>query len=174
MAFAIIGLSATIAGCSGNKEQTSADTTDTTAVEEYYHADHDIAMVVRSVADAIRVGEPLDSINYDYSGILTDGRGYPLYTDTRGIPGEWQVDVLSPTAVKICNKSIGDLLPVDLTNYLTGVLNLSDTDIIPTESSDSGRVVYGFKGGYLQIETETAVNNGHEGSLMTITASKTL
>ena len=48
--------------------------------EEEFHADNDIAMTVRSVADAIRVGETLDSVGYNFEGVLTDGIGRPLYT----------------------------------------------------------------------------------------------
>lgn len=63
-------------------------------VNEDFHADNDIAMTVRSLADAIKVGEPLDSTEYDFEGVLTDGQGTPLYTDVQGAPGVWVVDVL--------------------------------------------------------------------------------
>ncbi len=68
--------------------------TEDSEATEYFHADNDIAMTVRSLADAIKVGEPLDSTEYDFNGVLTDGQGAPLYTDVQGSPGTWIVDVL--------------------------------------------------------------------------------
>lgn len=52
-----------------------------------FHADNDIAMTVRSLVDAVRVGETLLPADYDFVGVLTDGQGTPLYTDVDGAPG---------------------------------------------------------------------------------------
>lgn len=165
-----------LASCTGNK--TDAKDSDTaTPVVESYHADNDIAMTVRSIVDAIKVGEPLDTLDYNFEGILTDGQGHPLYTDIQGAPGEWEVDVLSPTSAVIRNLYLGDLLPDDLESYLAQSLDLNDSDIIETEEYDDDEstslVVYDFDGGYLRIETRAGMApNGLEGPLMSIIATK--
>lgn len=143
-----------------------------------YHADNDIAMTVRSITDALRVGEPLDTLDYNFEGILTDGEGHPLYTDIQGTPGSWDVDVISPTTAVIRNVYLGDLLPDDLESYLASSLNLSPENIIETEEFDDDEetqlVVYDIDGVYLRIETRAAVApNGLEGPLMSIIATKT-
>lgn len=170
-----------ITGCTGNpdKDKSGSDTEKMIEEEDYYHADDDIAMTIRSIADAISVGEPLDSIDYNYEGVLTDGQGRPLYTDIQGSPGKWDIDVLSPTSVVIRNLAIGDLLPDDLMHYLAHSLDLTDANILEVEESVldnddmAERVVYDFGGGYLRFDTRGATAmNGLEGPLMTITASK--
>lgn len=146
---------------------------------EEYHADNDIAMTVRSLADAIRVGEPLDTADYNFEGVLTDGMGRPLYTDVQGMPGVWDVEVLSSTSAVIRNMNVGDLLSDDLQSYLESCLELSEDNMIseymPDAESDDelDRVIYDFDGGYLRIDTRAATAaNGLEGPLMTITVSK--
>lgn len=140
-----------------------------------YHADNDIAMTLRSITDALSVGEPLDTIDYNFEGVLTDGAGHPLYTDIQGTPGAWEVDVISPTSAVIRNIYLGDLLPDDLESYIAANLNLSAENIV--ESSDfedddeTQLVVYDLGGCTLRIETRAAVApNGLEGPLMRITA----
>ena len=145
------------------------------AVEEY-HADHDIAMTIRSVADAISVGEPLDTADYNFDGILTDGMGHPLYTDLQGNPGRWDVDVLSPTSVAVKNVDLGDLLPDDLEVYITGSMGMSEDNIVASkeldDQDDTRITVYAFRGGFLRFERRKGVSpNGLEGSLMRILAS---
>lgn len=162
------------ASCGGGGKE--AESADTSYIDEY-HADYDIAMTLRSITDAIKVGEYLDSLEYNYSGILTDGLGHPLYTDIQGNPGEWEIDVLSPTSVMIKNVYLGDLLPDDLKSYLTGTLNLSSDNVVyidePDSDSDDETIVYDFNGGYLQVDTRVAVSpTGMEGPLMKIIASK--
>ncbi len=135
-------------------------------------------MTVRSITDALRVGEPLDTLDYNFEGILTDGEGHPLYTDIQGTPGSWDVDVISPTTAVIRNVYLGDLLPDDLESYLASSLNLSPENIIETEEFDDDEetqlVVYDIDGVYLRIETRAAVApNGLEGPLMSIIATKT-
>lgn len=166
-----------IISCSGNSGTTPTSGGDSTAVEEEYHADNDIAMTIQSIADAMRMGEPLDSTDYNFEGVLTDGEGRPLYTDIQGSPGVWEVDVISPTSVVIRNIFLGDLLPDYLESYVVASLNLDDTKIIETNEFDDDEetqlVVYDFDGGYLRFETRAAVSpNGLEGPLMSIIATK--
>lgn len=98
--------------------------------EEFYHADNDIAMTVRSMADAINVGEPLDSLDYNFSGVLTDGMGSPLFVDYEGLPGQWEVDVLGPREVRIRNIGVGDLFPDSLVEYLAQTLSADEREEI--------------------------------------------
>jgi len=167
-------LSTSLCGCSRSKTEEQSEDTQIQAVSESYHADNDIAMTVRSIADAIRVGEPLDSLGYDFNGILTDGSGRPLYTDMSGAPGQWIVDVTSPTSVSIRNIRVGDLLPGDLERYLVQSLELNSNALVAQGVRDRSEiVVYDFGGGFLRIETEMATaSNGMEGALMNIVASK--
>ena len=162
---------------SGNSSPETA-AADSSSVSEEYHADNDIAMVVRSIVDALRVGEALDTADYNFEGILTDGMGHPLYTDIQGQPGSWDVDVISPTSAVIRNISIGDLLPDYLESYLAGSLNLSPENIVETAEFDDDEetqlVVYDFGSGYLRFETRASVApNGLEGPLLSIIATKT-
>lgn len=150
---------------------------DTIPTEEY-HADNDIAMIIRSIADAMRSGEPIDTADYNLEGVLTDGEGHPLYTDIQGTPGIWTVDVVSPSSVVIRNIYLGDLLPDDLENYIASSLNLTSDDLIRSTEFDNddeaSLVVYDLKGSYLRLETRAAVAaNGLEGPLMSIIATKT-
>lgn len=145
---------------------------------EDYHADNDIAMTVRSIADAIRVGEPLDSTEYDFTGILTDGQGTPLYTDVQGSPGVWVVDIIDKKNASIRNLYLGDLLPGDLEAYLLQTLQISDSATYDYESDDAmlhddtDVKVYDFNGGYLRFETRAGIApNGLEGPLLTIILS---
>lgn len=159
--------------CSGTGKNSA---TDTTYVDEY-HADHDIAMTLSSITDAIRVGEPLDSTDYDFSGILTDGQGHPLYTDVQGLPGKWDIDVINPTQVEISNIALGDLLPADLESYITATLGLSGSNIIeirtPEENDNAELTIYDFNGGFLRIETRTdTTSSGLEAPRMHITISR--
>ncbi|MBD5203951.1 MAG: hypothetical protein HDS82_03635 [Bacteroidales bacterium] len=158
-----------LAGCEG-KGSHAAEGSESA---DYYHADNDIAMVVRSLADAVSVGEPLDSVDYDYDGILTDGQGTPLYTDVQGAPGQWEVNVVSPHRAVIRNLYLGDLLPGDLEAYITGSLNLTDADLVETHEYDSDDesdlALYSIPGGELRFETRAGIApNGLEGPLMSI------
>lgn len=165
----VLLLTAFIAGCRKTTEDTGSQ--DDTA--ETYHADNDIAMVVRSLADAICVGEPLDSADYDYDGVLTDGQGTPLYTDVQGTPGQWEVNVVNPGKAVIRNLYLGDLLPGDLEAYIASSMNLSENDIIASDEFDaddeSELTLYGIPGGELRFETRAGIApNGLEGPLMSI------
>jgi len=160
-------------GANGDDSSSSVETTDD------FHADNDIAMTVRSIADAIRVGEPLDTTFYNFDGVLTDGTGRPLYTNIKGIPGGWNVDVLSETSAVVRNVDIGDLVPDDLESYLANALELNGGDIIDLHechgTEDAETTVYDFGGGYLRIEVRNATApNGLEGPLINITITRDL
>ena len=166
-----------VTSCAGSQKGAESSSDTLAEVAEDYHADNDIAMTLRSITDAIRVGEPLDTLDYNFEGVLTDGEGRPLYTDIQGSPGEWIVDVLSPTSAVLRNIYLGDLLPDYLETYIAGSLNLSDSNIVETtefdDDDDTSLVVYDLDGGYLRIETRSAVApNGLEGPLMSIIATK--
>ena len=146
---ATVGLFATVmsTGCSHSDRKAPADSD--TAVVAYrmvdeYVAENDIAMTVRSIVDAISVGESLDTAEYNYNGILTDGEGVPLYTDIQGNPGEWEVDVLSDNSVRIHNLYLGDLLPKDLMEYLTTALSLSKSNLCASDEYEEiiGKIKY--------------------------------
>lgn len=186
----VVVLISTVAACSHSASEGGAEAVDGDTVTpqedlQRYHADNDIAMTVASVADAIRVGEPLDSADYDFEGILTDGEGRPLYTTEIGAPGEWDVDVLSPTTVEITNKAPGDLLPEELEEYLAQALQRSlaansDTlrkleskserfkkepakfkhNAAPHHAENQNETIYGFGGGILRIITQTSDSIG--------------
>lgn len=152
-----------------------------TPVTQHYHADNDIAMTVRSIADAIKVGEPLDSTEYDFNGVLTDGQGSPLYTDVQGAPGLWVVDIIDKASATIKNVYLGDLLPGDLQTYILQSLRLSEeqqVDFTLSESANDDETeieIYNFGDGYLRFETRSGIApNGLEGPLLTIVMSNEL
>ena len=162
---ATVGLFATVmsVSCSHSDRKASADSD--TAVVAYrmadeYVAENDIAMTVRSIVDAISVGEMLDTAEYNYNGILTDGEGVPLYTDIQGNPGEWEVDVLNENSVRIHNLYLGDLLPKDLMEYLIAALSLSESNLCASdeyEDDDETHLeVYDFGSGSIRFETREA------------------
>lgn len=162
-----------LAGCNANhKKEESA----TQGAADAFHADNDIAMTVASIADALGVGEALDSLQYDFEGVLTDGQGAPLYTDVQGCPGEWQVDVLNPGMVVIRNVYLGDLMPDNLLDYLISTLGLTDSDRLDPDDFAQGEEddnldmkVYGFPGGTLRYESRNAMAaNGLEGPFVSI------
>lgn len=145
-----------------------------------FHADYDIAMTIKSIADAIKVGEPLDSAEYDFEGVLTDGQGSPLYTDMQGSPGIWQIDVLDKSNVMIRNLFLGDLLPSDLRQYILQSLRIGEANRIAsatddsTDSSDTDTEIniYDCDGVYLRFEVRAGMApNGLEGPLLNIIMS---
>ena len=173
-----VGLFVTLVmtNCSHNDRKVSTDTDSAVvayhSVDEYV-AENDIAMTVRSIVDAINVGEPLDTAEYNFNGILTDGEGVPLYTDIQGNPGEWEVDVTSNNSVRIHNLYLGDLLPKDLMEYLASALSLNEHDIRKSNEYDDDDEtyleVYDFGSGCIRFETREAyAPNGLEGPLVSI------
>lgn len=163
-------------GCSG-KEDASRAASDTVAAKtEDYHADNDIAMTLKSIVDALALKEPLDTLEYDFEGVLTDGEGHPLYTDIQGSPGLWDVDVISKNSAVIRNIYLGDLLPEYLENYLTTSLNLTNDNIIETalfdDEEETEITVYRLDNCFIRFETRAAVApNGLEGPLVRIMVS---
>lgn len=160
-----------LTACGGRSTPLRCDSTvQPAAEEEIVHADNDIAMTVCSMADAIRVGQPLLSDDYDFKGVLTDGMGRPLYTDLDGAPGEWVVEVNSPTSVTLRNLHLGDLLPGDLRDYLLSALGVdavlsqvtTEDDLPGPEDEMADISVYDFGGGYIRFE----VRNHSTGSGM--------
>lgn len=168
----LIGWFAT--ACSQTDKKTiTSDSTPTDTIQEEFIADYDIAMTVKSIVDAISIGEPLDTAEYNFEGILTDGQGTPLYTDIQGSPGEWEVDVTSANSVRIRNIYLGDLLPESLTGYLTNTLQLDNNDKVLTDEysddDDTSLEIYDFGDGDIRFETRNAfAPNGLEGPLMSI------
>lgn len=145
--------------------------------QTYFHADADIAMTVRSLVDALEVGERLDSADYDFRGILTDGQGRPLYTDSQGNPGEWMVDVLNDSTAVLRNLATGDLLPEDLEEYVVSALGLGRADVVETTEYDddceTDLSVYDFGRGLLRFETRIAPSpNGTDALFVTIALSR--
>lgn len=141
---------------------------------ETFVADNDIAMTVRSVADAINLGESLDSADYCFNGVLTDGSGMPLFTDFSGLPGQWQIEVLTPRRLRIRNTKPGNLLPDELVDYLAEALSVIDRNDVKfveeRELGDSSISIYSFGKGNLQITTTPFSNEtGEIGPLVEIT-----
>lgn len=151
---------------------------DTVTQEEIqFHADNDIAMTVRSIVDAVRVGETLLPDDYDFEGVLTDGQGTPLYTDLEGAPGEWNVKIVDGDEAEISNRYIGDLMDDDLRMYILGALNLNDADLISAykNPANEDEFIYHYDSGDIDINFSTVPvisQSGLEGTLMTITISK--
>lgn len=178
--YLLISVVLTMISCSSNHpESESGDDVATSctdsipAEEEAYIAENDIAMTVRSIADAINVGEELDTTEYNFEGVLTDGQGTPLYTDVQGAPGQWMVDVIGPNAVRIRNMYLGDLLPDNLTGYIAESLELSEKDEIIEENipeEDETFSVYDFGKGSIRIESKPAITpTGEIGPMVSIT-----
>lgn len=139
-----------------------------------YHADNDIAMTVRSLVDAVRVGEVLDTAVYNFSGILTDGQGTPLYTDVEGSPGSWSVKVIGDQEAVIRNLYVGDLMAEDLRNYVIDSLNLNSADLVTAYENPEheGEIIYLYDTGDVNISfsiTPAQSKSGLEGWLMAVT-----
>ncbi|MBD5328993.1 MAG: hypothetical protein HDS03_03775 [Bacteroides sp.] len=158
------------------ERESLVDSTMSFSQDDSFQADNDIAMTLRSIADAINQGEELDSLEYDFNGVLTDGTGRPLYTDVQGAPGVWSVKVKSPVSVSIKNLYLGDLLPEALETYIVQSFGLDNSHVVDTSKfrkDDLDKLtIYHFEGGYLIFETRTALTpTGKEGPLMTIIAT---
>lgn len=139
-----------------------------------FHADNDIAMMVCSLVDAVRVGERLDSADYFFEGVLTDGQGTPLYTDIDGNPGEWRARVVSGDEARISNLFIGDLMTADLRNYILNALGLNDADLATAyvNPNNESELIWLYDLGDADVsfsEIETKTPSDLEGIIMTIT-----
>ncbi len=177
-AIMLIILSLVTSGCNISSDKKTDDTAKQAPVVEEFHADHDIAMTVRSIIDAINVGEKLDSVDYNYTGVMTDGNGRPLYTDVMGSPGVWDVEVRSENSVIIRNLYLGDLLPDELVQYLLQTLDINDAPILTADDSKKGTednlTIYPAGNADLIIEQQTAKTpKGDEGPLLKIILRKT-
>lgn len=125
--FAAVGcvLAAGLVACGNGNRKTADSAADTAKVappQPKFHADNDIAMVVRSLVDAVEVGEKLDSTVYNYRGVLTDGQGKPIYLDTETNPGLWEVKVQSAGRATLANVSDGDMRAAELAQYVVSCL----------------------------------------------------
>lgn len=174
VAIAAVTVTFILGGCSSRGRSEGAS--DSASESSDYHADNDIAMTMRSLADAISVNEPLDSAQYNYRGVLTDGSGRPLYTDILGAPGEWEVSVIDSDRVVIRNLYLGDLLPDELTQYILASLNVPDSALV----ASSGAVettsllrIYDYGNAELIFETKEAyTEDGERGPLLNIAIRK--
>lgn len=176
------GLALLASGCSRSGADGASDScaapSDSIAAapqpDETFTADNDIGMTVRSVAEAINIGESLDSTEYNFEGVLTDGVGMPLFTDMSGMPGEWEIEVVDSTRVRIRNLDTGDLQPFRLIEYLTANLRAGSQEILLENECDRGdahiiNYRYGRTG--LTVETRPAQigDTGEVAPIMEIT-----
>lgn len=141
--------------------------------ESPFHADNDIAMTVCSLVDAVRVGESLDSADYGFHGILTDGQGTPLYTDLEGNPGEWEVKVVADDEARISNLHLGDLMTEDLRAYIIGALGLNGADLVTAyvNPADEEEFIWLYDIGDVQVafsETMVRTSSDLEGIMMAV------
>ncbi len=171
-----------LCACANNasKESDSAET-DSLISTDAPIDNYDIAMAVSSITDAIELGEPLDSAEYNFEGILTDGQGTPLYTDVQGSPGKWQINVVDERSVKIRNLYLGDLVPDSLTHYIIGSLKQAGSQPVlcknDNEEDDSGcimseypTVIYKLGKSTILFQTKSVyTSSGDEGPLFCIT-----
>lgn len=165
------------AGC-GKTVKEETESSEETPLPEEYHADDDIAMAVASITDALKVGERLDSAEYDYEGVLTDGQGSPLYTDVQGAPGLWEISVVSPNTAMIRNVFLGDLLPWDLESYLLDFLGKDPSEKLDfnvheaVDDDETDISLYCSDGVFIRFEVRAGIApNGIEGPLMSIVMS---
>lgn len=175
--FLIIALTTAFTSCVGTGSR-SSDSTDADTSSVYSgQQDYDIAMTVRSIMDALTVSQPLDSTEYSYRGILTDGSGRPLYTDIQGAPGVWRVQILSPTSALIKNEYLGDLLPEDLISYLVANIGLSSSQYVTSGQAatdpDAHILVYDTADNEILFETlEGITPSGDTGPMINILIRK--
>lgn len=155
-----------------------------TPVDEY-HADNDIVMTLRSVMDTFESGDTITVEDYRFTGVLTDGEGRPLYTDSSGGPGEWEVDVTGPRELKVSNLHLGDLMPAQLERYLIDNLGLAEAletgetsgkkSATRRREHETGETrtysAHGCRIEYFVRPAQTAT--GKEGPLVTVTVTAT-
>lgn len=135
------------------------------------HADRDIAMTIRSVMDAVSVGEIPAADTYGFRGVLTDGTGRPLYTDIEGAPGEWTVSVHPGGDVEITNDYLGDLASEDLKQYVLLATGLPESALVEDDSTDDGASwsIYDFGQGELTfLSLPAKTKSGQEGKMLKI------
>lgn len=150
---------------------------DSASERDEFHADNDIAMIVRSAADAISYGEPLDTLNYNFDGVLTDGQGRPIYTNLHGVPGRWDIDAVTDTTLTIRNVESGDLVPDDLESYIVSSFDAGTTRHVESHSelSEEGHTtsVYECMGGMLRFDVhDVKTPSGETAAMMTISIER--
>ena len=166
-------LAVLIAATSCSSDNGRKSDSDSLQLPADFHADNDIAMNVRSIIDAINVGQPLDSNDYNFTGILTDGNGRPIYTDVQGTPGQWEIKVLSEQSAVVKNLYLGDLLPDELVQYLLDFLGVNNQPVLSAEDDTDGHNdnLQIYRSGFtdIVIERQSAkAPNGEEGPLIKI------
>ena len=130
------------------------------AVQEQFVANYDIGMTVRSVANTINIGEKLDSTDYNFAGVLTDGVGMPLFTDFSGMPGEWEIEVIDSVTVCIRNLDAGNLHPFELIDYIASNLEGESQPLLLQGESDRGEAhIVTYRYGRTSISVETRPMN---------------
>lgn len=166
----ILAMTSLFYSCSGENKNTEGDSTG----ESVFHADDDIAMVMQSIADAIKVGEPLTPQDYNFTGVLTDGTGRPLYTDMDGMPGEWTIEVSDSTTATVRNIKIGDLAAQDLEYYISSALQIDPETVYEGRNFNGRRqIIYSIPGGYLAMTSKTdTLSNGLTGDKISIVIKK--
>lgn len=169
-AIAALVAMAACGGANGGKDAAGKDSDSMfSASQQDFHADNDIAMTLGSIADAIRVGEPLDSATYSYTGVLTDGVGRPLYTDVDGTPGAWNVNVVSANDAVISTTDVGDLPAAELEKYVVTSLGLGEP-ILVKDHADGTYRLYAFSDNeQMSVESHVVTDNtGFQGTKMVI------
>lgn len=164
----------TTPGCGRTATRSDSDTTvktDTVAESSPFHADNDIAMVIGSLTDALRVGEPFDSAAYSYTGLLTDGTGAPLYFDAHGNPGIWSITIENPATAVIANTSDGDLVANDVAAYLISCLHIPSDSVRHTHDRRFEYETYPVDNGTMTFAAPTS-SAGMKGCRITITVAK--
>ncbi|MCM1291614.1 MAG: hypothetical protein NC201_05310 [Prevotella sp.] len=163
-----------LTGCSEKKaeQKPDTDTVKPVAVEDIFHANNDIAMIVRSIADALKQGEELDSVIYNFEGVLTDGSGAALYTNAAGDPGTWRVKVEADKAV-IENLDLGSFSPDNVRHYICDEIELNEDDIVKKGVVKGPGGVemtnYDFDGVGIHFESSKALTAaGKEGPVLSI------
>ena len=120
----LAGASLIVASGCGRKEKPKVVEVKTVEPEAEEALDSvDVAMLSRSLVDAINMGEKLDS-TYNFHS------GKALYTLADGRPGVWDVVVDSPGRVFLRNAEAGNLQAEDLRVYIAQAIGLNDNDVM--------------------------------------------
>lgn len=166
MALSVTGL-ILVAAC-GRKEKPKVVEVKTVAPEqapEEVLDSVDVAMLCRSLVDALNMGEKLDS-TYNFHGIFTDGAGKALYSLADGRPGAWDVQVDGPGRVFMRNTTAGLIEAEDLRVYIAQAIGLSDNDIMDAgvvEGNDKATGVI-YTRGNLRMEVTLLPEKGADGT----------
>lgn len=155
-----------VVGC-GKKEKPKVVEVKTVAPEQASEEaldSVDVAMLCRSLVDALNMDEKLDS-SYNFHGIFTDGAGKALYSLADGRPGAWDVQVDGPGRVFMRNSMVGIIEAEDLRVYIARSIGLSDNDIMDAgvvEGNDKATGVI-YTRGKLRMEVTLLPEEGADG-----------